>query len=723
MSPTDMNDTRTASFLCHFSFWFGVAFATPVFIAIHNQQDIVLSATQFSLWAGLVCLLLSVVGWKLAEAAGTRAQWWANRILLTLAFVAAIQGNIVHDLFYYGAFNGARVDFRAYGLKFWAEWWGFLLAIPAGLALLTRLKQVPGWLPAIPVLSFLFLLLPAWLAAASEAPDRIADEAIDPTVFAFSNQANLIHLLADGLQGDVVREVLESNPELAEKFEGFTLFNNHVGLYQGTGPAMYTLLTGEPFELEKGFSYKRVTPLIQEKAYQNRLLERGYRLDYVPTSRYVCIEGADSCNVRPFNDMKARGLFRHHSEDTVYSLRLIADLTMFRLTPMFLKEKIYAAGHWFMADTTLDGSSPWPDPVIREWTENLYVIDDRPVYKWYHFLGTHMPAKWDAECRLQSSFSKERESYKAQAYCVLNGIASFLDRLKQAGIYDQTAFIISGDHGHYIFPDDMSSSPLNHGLYRGLLGSGRPALLVKEMNNKAPLQISQNPTSLLDVAPTALALMGIDSTQQSAFEFTESRPRERFFTPYSIADLYSGNAIPYSVFAVGQSARDGEQWVLTDIKSFSKLPAEYDPVNFNTAKGYMLGAALNREKPNEDASWVGGRQLGFLIQITESINAPLLELIVRLPDWIPAQSFTVQINRIETAGSYRLAPSEDDWQTISVPLDNELIKPGRNFLTVLFEHTYSPPGKPDWQASAQIKSIRISDGSAALFGPDHTVKP
>jgi hypothetical protein len=709
MSPTDMNDTRTASFLCHFSFWFGVAFATPVFIALHNQQDIVLSAAQFSLWAGLVCLLLSALGWKLTELAGSRAQWWVNRILLTLAFAAAIQGNIVHDLFYYGAFNGSRVDFRDYGFKFWAEWWGFLLAIAAGFVLLTRLKRVPGWLPAIPVLSFLFLLLPAWLASASEAPDQIVDEAIDPAVFAFSNKANLIHLLADGMQGDVVREVLELNPELAEKFEGFTLFNNHVGLYQGTGPAMYTLLTGEPFELDKGFSYKRVTPIIQEKAYQKRLLEQGYRLDYVPISRYVCIEEADSCNVRPFNDMKARGLFRHHSEDAVYSLRLIADLTMFRLTPMFLKEKIYAAGHWFMADTTLDGSSPWPDPVIREWTENLYVIDDQPVYKWYHFLGTHMPAKWDAECRLQGSFSQARESYKAQAFCVLNGIALFLDRLKQAGIYDQTAFVISGDHGHNIYPDDMSSPPLNHELYRGLLGSGRPALLVKEMNSRAPLRISQSPTSLLDVAPTALALTGIDTAQQSAFEFTESRPRERFFTPYSIADLYTGNAIPYSVFEVGQFAQDGEQWILTDIKSFSKPPAEYDPVNFNTATGYMLGAALNREKPNQDNSWVGGRRLGFLIDISESIRAPSLELTLQLPEWIPTQSFTVQVNGSEIAGNYLLSRSEGDWQTISVPLDKELIKPGRNFITFLFERTFSPPGNPHWQASAQIRSIKVYD--------------
>ena len=160
---------------------------------------------------------------------------------------------------------------------------------------------------------------------------------------------------------------------------------------------------------------------------------------------------------------------------------------------------------------------------------------------------------------------------------------------------------------------------------------------------------------------------------------------------------------------MGQSARDGAQWVLTDIRNFSNPPAEYDPVNFNTATGYMLGAALNQEKPNADTSWIGGRQLGFLIDIPESNKAPSLELALHLPEWIPTQSFTVQINGGEPTGSYSLARSEGKRQTISVPLDRELIEPGRNFLAVLFERTYSPPGESNWRASAQISSIKIYD--------------
>ncbi|MBT8048940.1 MAG: LTA synthase family protein [Gammaproteobacteria bacterium] len=710
---SEMKDSRTASLLCHFSFWFGVLFATPLFIALNNQEDLVFSPTVFGLMAALACLIVSILGWRLAVLLGRRAEWWLNRLLLVLAFVTAIQGNVIHDLFYYGAFNGEKVNLRGMGLKFWIEWCGYVAIIPAGILLASRISRVPAWLPVLPILSFSILVLPAWLTSGQELPGNPSAREIDPAVFAFSSKANLVHLLPDGFQNDVVREVLEDNPDLARKFEGFSLITDHVGLYQGTGPALYTILTGDPFDLEQGFSSTTLKPLIQENAYQNQLLLQGYRLDYVPISSFVCIEQADSCITRPFNDMKSRGLFRHHNEDLVYSLRLIADLTLFRLTPMFLKEKIYADGQWFLSDTTADGSSPWPDPVIREWIENLRVTDDQPVYKWYHYLGTHIPAKWDRNCNLQRQMEHKRESYSAQAYCVLDSIARLLDRLKEADIYDQTAFVISGDHGHNIIPDDLASPPLNNGLYPGLLGSGRPAFLIKQMNNRAPLRFSEAPTSLVDIAPTALALVGINYEKPSALELNDNLSRERFFMPYSIPDLWKGDPVPHVVYRVGQPSSEGNQWVLTDIRNFSEPPGSYNPVNYKTANRYLMGAYLDSSNPNRENSWVTGRQLGFVIQIDGSLIAPAVELDLHFPDWIPAQSFTLQINGFEKPETWWATRSGGFWQTFTIELDKESLKDGENFLALQFENTYSPPEKATWQASALIRSIRVVDGFQA----------
>ena len=102
-------DSVPAALACHFAFWFGLVCATPTFIALNNPEDVVFRPESLLAWTAGAALLLSALGWGAARLAGERFSWWLNRCLLAAALVFAVQGNIVHDLFYYGAFNGERV--------------------------------------------------------------------------------------------------------------------------------------------------------------------------------------------------------------------------------------------------------------------------------------------------------------------------------------------------------------------------------------------------------------------------------------------------------------------------------------------------------------------------------------------------------------------------------------------------------------------------------------
>ncbi len=705
-NANDRKDRWRSTLLCHLAPWFGIAFATPLFVALNNLNELAISMATIAGGGALVAIALTATTLFLAAIGGDRTRWWLNRVLVTVAIAAALQGNLVHGLFDYGAFNGATMDLRAEGWVFWAEWIGWLL-LPLVLFLATlRLRTMPAWLPSLPVLSFLALLLPALLESHSGRDVDAAD--IDPEVFAFSTRGNLIHLLPDGFQGDVVREVLETNPDLAERFRGFTLYTNHVGLYQGTAPALYTMLIGAPYDLREGYSQRLVAPRFEDWSYPRMLAHHGYRLDYVPISPIVCLEEADSCHPRPFGDMKARALKREPSTDAMYSLRLIADLSLFRLSPMYLKEKIYDEGYWFLADTTLDGSSPWPDPVIREWTENMHLIDDRPVYKWHHFVGTHIPARCDRDCQLQRGLEHLREHYVDQAYCVLGDIAALLARLDEAGIYDQTAMVISGDHGHNIAPDDISGPPLNSSLYEGLQGSARPAFLIKERDSRAPLRYSDLPTSLVDIAPTALALVGIEAEQLSVFDLRTELPRKRLFSPYSISRLWNEAPVPHSVYEVDGPANDPGRWKVTDIRVYREIPGAYDPVNYSTARQFMLGAIFNKLEPEAVGSWVKGRQLAFLIDVPQVADNMTLELTLHLARGIEKQTFSVEVNGQKAGQSAPLHPGQDFWQDVSIPLRPDAVTAGRNFVSILFAEAYYSADDPDWRAAALVKTIRVS---------------
>ena len=693
---------------CHLAFWFNPLVATPLLIALHNPDDVVIPLGSLVRWAAMACLVATLLSSLMARLAGPRGRWWLNRGLLAGAVLMAVQGNVVNDLFHYGVFNGEAVNFRAYGWLFWAEWLGWIGLFLLTLRLLASLSPLPAWLPVLPLASAALLLAPA-AGTASLDNGAPRETRVEPSVFEFSSTSNLIHLLPDGLQGDVVRQVFESDAGLRARFSGFVLYTDHVGMYPGTAPSVYTLLTGKAFDFGRGYSHDRVAADIKGHSYQNELAKAGYRVDYVPITASVCIESAASCHPRPFNDMKSRGYSRHQGRDVLYSLRLVADLTLFRLLPMYLKEKVYNHGRWLLADTTMDGSSPWPDPVIREWTANFKVVTGRPVYKWYHYIGTHLPAKWDADCHLLPEPSTERSAFLGQARCVLGGIADLLDRMRKTGIYDQSAILVTGDHGSNLAPDDAESPPLNSELDDFMLGAGRPALLVKRAGSRDPLQFSARPTHLLDLAATAKALAGIeDDTARSIFEIPDVRAKPRPFQHYAVPFFWTGDPVPFIEYAVGQPASEGSEWPVSAIQDYREPPGSFAPVNRPNAKGFVVGARLRKSPGNRDSSWITGRQLAFVIGLDDIRADRNLALEMQFPEWMPGQQFTVRINGGEPWRGPPVVPGPD-WRVYSIPFGHRLQRSGANFVSVMFDRTYVSPKDDELRVAGRIASIRTSE--------------
>ena len=238
-------------FVSFFALYFGLGFASPLLITLANKEDLAFSPLWFSIASLLLVLALSALSsfW----ASKTRFARSLAIASLACAFVFALQGNFVHDLFYYGDFNGSLTNWREYGWKFWVEWFGFLFAFPLFYWLLSRLKQIPVWLALVPVLSSVLLIAPVMFNQKANVTLDLSDE-VKPDMFEFSSTLNLVHLLPDGFQGDIAREVLEDHPELSAQLKGFTLYRDHLGMYPGTAPSMSTIFTGRPFDFETGFT-------------------------------------------------------------------------------------------------------------------------------------------------------------------------------------------------------------------------------------------------------------------------------------------------------------------------------------------------------------------------------------------------------------------------------------------------------------------------------------
>src|SRR5210317_510350 len=100
-------------FVSFFALYFGLGFASPLLITLANREDLAFSTLWFSIASLTLVLALSAISSFLAA----RTPFARSLAIASLAcaYVFALQGNFVHDLFYYGEFNGSLTDWREYG--------------------------------------------------------------------------------------------------------------------------------------------------------------------------------------------------------------------------------------------------------------------------------------------------------------------------------------------------------------------------------------------------------------------------------------------------------------------------------------------------------------------------------------------------------------------------------------------------------------------------------
>jgi hypothetical protein len=339
----------------------------------------------------------------------------------------------------------------------------------------------------------------------------------------------------------------------------------------------------------------------------------------------------------------------------------------------------------------------------------MRVVHDRPVYKWYHYVGTHVPPHWDASCNLKRNLEAVPANYLAQARCILEGIAGFVDALKSAGIYDKTAVIVSGDHGHNTVPSDQLGLALNYGMYQPLLGTGRPALMIKAMGSEGELKYSTAPTDLLNIAPTARQLAGLSHDGSSVFDVPGKLDSPRLFLHYPVGPFWSGNPVTYVQYEVFQPSNNAEHWMITDIQHYGPVPGQFEPVNRKTSKGFLYGARLRSSLGQNKSSLIRGRQLAFIVDIPSAGNDLALEVDLQFEPWMSDQSVTIQLNGatlLQEKSISKIQPYET-WITLSMPVSTALTRDGPDFVSILFENVYPTPGKGEEKAAARIRSIRV----------------
>lgn len=160
-------------------------------------------------------------------------------------------------------------------------------------------------------------------------------------------------------------------------------------------------------------------------------------------------------------------------------------LGLFRLSPHFLKPRIYDDGSWQARRLFPPHESVVRDPRIHHETRtDLGILDElmasasaddsAPRFRLIHLWGAHRPYTVDERCRYADYRSATtRRKVVRMTHCVVSRVFAFLHKLDEIGVYDKSLIFVLADHGGDMPIDLSTASPALHQRVKYLASSPR----------------------------------------------------------------------------------------------------------------------------------------------------------------------------------------------------------------------------------------------------------
>ncbi len=332
--------------------------------------------------------------------------------------------------------------------------------------------------------------------------------------YLFSGQENFIILVLDSVDAKTLSELMEERPEYKDVFEDFTYYENMLGAYPCTGVALPHILSGKWFENEttiqqyKAESYKN-SPIL------DALSKEGYRL-----GMYVTEMPYEDESVFRFSNVLARNVRVGSYFDFA---RLELKLVGVRYAPYWLKPYCVFKTGYFTSLWEKDDEYPAYITENKDFydkiTANEISLTDEKCFKLLHVEGGHVPFVNDENVNVITD-GTYRDSLKATVTLT----SAYLDKLKAAGVYDNSVIVIMADHGfaeEFGHEEDVEACE----------GRQNPIFFAKGIGEHHDMEVSQAPVSYEDLQEAFSGLLQGKSGGE-IFRSKEGEARTRRYIYY-----------------------------------------------------------------------------------------------------------------------------------------------------------------------------------------------
>lgn len=332
--------------------------------------------------------------------------------------------------------------------------------------------------------------------------------------FTYSKDKNLIVFVVDAIDNREFLKAIRRNPEFSDTFDDFTYFGDTLAGYAYTKPSLPFIFSGKWYENDMPYE-----DYVAEALDNSPLIEK-LRLENYKAGFYS--QGSFDMP-RQFSDVFENYIVATPDwKDQHSAFKTVIKMATIRYAPWQFKRfgyDVYDFAAKAMTAPSLDDFD-----VIKMNNIEFYgrIKDGNPIElieekcaRIIHIEGAHIPFQYNKNVEIEAD-----ATYSTNMDACLTICDTYLKRLKESGVYDNTVVVIMGDHGF-----DITE--------KTFIGRMNPAFMVKgidETNDE--MKISNVPVSYENVAEVFVDLLDGEKTEQAFSKYTYPEGRRFLLFEY-----------------------------------------------------------------------------------------------------------------------------------------------------------------------------------------------
>lgn len=332
----------------------------------------------------------------------------------------------------------------------------------------------------------------------------------------FSSDKNFIIFMLDAVDSEKFNNELEKLGKKEVLLEDFTYYPDTMGGYPFTRNSIPFILSGEWFENKEDFTDYMSRVLANSKIF-NKLEKENYLLDFYERdlNDYNGDNSERFRNIEVLEKYDKSKIFEEEMKVVLYKylpyqLKSISDVETFDLTTARKTNNKYDYNNIIQYN--------------RIKNEDLEIINDK-VFHYIHLEGAHNPQRYDINLNIV-----EDGTHEGNMDACITILETFLNKLKENNVYDNSTIIILSDHGYNKTAEDRQN----------------PILYIKGANEKHSFNISDKKVSYVNLVDAFVEL--VDGKQSNElFENIDNSVRRYFF--YRVAKDYTMKEMEQTGFA------------------------------------------------------------------------------------------------------------------------------------------------------------------------------